>query len=237
LRHLKHLSKLHLQYCAIASQQNKHEKALEHAKYGLKYAGLVLDKTINIAEKMCNMEINTKQNTLTAESSVSKAYSSDPIIESVAKKVLPVLYSLRSRINNHSNTETLDMRNLFGYCQITEWCANINMSSIMQISPMTFQDFASVNNDELELTREFLLEKISLVIASYFCISTEKRFIGNPTTMKQAEYWHSKTLELACQYLPADCPLLLHVYNSYQKQYSILQQAIVVLYMINSLKM
>jgi len=63
---------------------------------------------------------------------------------------------------------------------------------------------------------------------SYFCISTEIRFIiqlkeeidqckeFDPVVKaKESEYWHAKSLEIACCFLPSDCPLLNHVLLSY----------------------
>mgnify|MGYP006967596020 CR=1 FL=1 len=68
----------------------------------------------------------------------------------------------------------------------------------------------------------------------YFCISTEIRFIiqlkdeidkipgGFDIAFrnKESEYWHAKSLEIACCFLPSDCPLLNHVLLSYQKHHA-----------------
>ena len=71
------------------------------------------------------------------------------------------------------------------------------------------------------------------MIVAYFCVSTEIRFIiqlkdelnkipsfdiGFKT--KESEYWHAKSLEIACTFLPSDCPLLNHVLLSYQKHHA-----------------
>ena len=266
VKYLKYLSKLHMQYCAIMSQQNKHLKALDHAKYAIQYAHNILNKTITIAEKMTNrntVEPNSMPNTGKASkeksffcsNSVSACHTSNSIIGSLAEKLLPILYELKSMIVEEKNIQkeksnpqsfnnmiwkknkyqsqpqlihpkVIDIRNLFGFCKSSDWSTNINMSSIMQISPMTLQDLISLNENELELTREFIFEKISLILISYFCVSTEKRFLSQDKTqlaMKESEFWHAKTLELACKFLPVDCPLLSHIYNSYQKHYSVMQ--------------
>lgn len=64
---------------------------------------------------------------------------------------------------------------------------------------------------------------------AYFCYSTEIRFIiqmkEDPmfeTTFKQreSEFWHAKSLELACTFLPGECPLLNHINLSYQKHFA-----------------
>jgi len=75
---------------------------------------------------------------------------------------------------------------------------------------------------------------VSFYIVSYFCISTEIRFIIQlkeeldkipggfdvPLKTKESEYWHAKSLEVASCFLPCDCPLLNHVLLSYQKHHA-----------------
>ncbi len=127
---------------------------------------------------------------------------------------------------------TMDVRHLFGYYKGSDWVKTLNIGSIMQLSPMTMQECMSNYNPEYELTREILLEKIALLSVAYFCISTEKRFLSQEgtrrnVTAKQSEFWHAKALEMAYCFLPHECPLVNHIYVSYQKHYAPLQQPIV----------
>jgi hypothetical protein len=59
---------------------------------------------------------------------------------------------------------------------------------------------------------------------SYFCVSTETRFIiqlkedpelNEAEKLLEAEFWHAKSLELSISLLPSDCPLLSHILVSY----------------------
>jgi len=78
------------------------------------------------------------------------------------------------------------------------------------------------------------------MIVAYFCIATEIRFIIQlkeeiatipnfdiDNKNKESEYWHAKSLEIACTFLPSDCPLLNHVLLSYQKHHAPSSSAIV----------
>jgi hypothetical protein len=47
----------------------------------------------------------------------------------------------------------------------------------MQVAPLTLQDFLSTNSLSVELTREYVLEKICFLCVSYFCLGTEFRFL------------------------------------------------------------
>ena len=77
------------------------------------------------------------------------------------------------------------------------------------------------------------METVSFLCVGYFCVSTEIRFIIqlkeeissfpkfdlNKKT-EESEYWHTKSLEVACSFLPSDCPLLNHILLSYQKHHA-----------------
>ena len=41
-----------------------------------------------------------------------------------------------------------------------------------------------------------------------------------PHKQKESEYWHAKALEIACTFLPGECPLLNHINLSYQKHFA-----------------
>lgn len=92
------------------------------------------------------------------------------------------------------------------------------------------KDLLSSSRNEVELSRDSFLEKISLLSVSYFCVSTEMRFIllsreqylSTPIKKQrelESEFWHAKALEIACSFLPSECPLLNHVLLSYQKHH------------------
>lgn len=100
----------------------------------------------------------------------------------------------------------------------------------MQIQPISMKEFLQETSDELELSRDSFLSKLSILIVTYFCMSTEMRFLLQsraqylkPEVKKEreleSECWHAKALEIACTFLPSECPLLNHVLLSYQKHH------------------
>lgn len=67
------------------------------------------------------------------------------------------------------------------------------------------------------------------MVIGYFCYSTEIRFIiqtkedpafNTSEKKKEQEYWHTKCLEVACTFLPGECPLLAHINMTHQKHYA-----------------
>ena len=105
----------------------------------------------------------------------------------------------------------------------------------MQLSPMTLQDIYSHTSLEYELSRELLLEKIAFTAVSFFCVSTELRFL---VTLKddsitdyqqkrvESEYYHGKALEIGVTFFPSECPLVNHILQSYNKHHSPTMQII-----------
>jgi len=270
-KHLKYLSKAHMQYCAILSQQNKHLEALDHAKYGIKYSHEIINLTAKIAENFQNeIPQKTDPDSVSGKKSQNNSFFGDcsallnrPFNENnadficqLSKKILPVLTELISRfvpesidqknavrskqiemLKDGKRNSRIDARNLFGYMQCSEWVTGLNIGNIMQVSPLTLQDVIANYDVEIEISRETLLEKIALLAVSYFCVSTEKRFLAQEKAQpnnigKQSEFWHAKALEIACCFLPGECPLVNHIFSSYQKHHSHLAQPIVFLILL-----
>ena len=74
-----------------------------------------------------------------------------------------------------------------------------------------------------------MLEKFILYVVAYFCVGTEIRFQATKMEKKESpqeyikvwssEMWHGKSLQVACIFLPEDCPLVDHIIKSYKKHY------------------
>lgn len=56
------------------------------------------------------------------------------------------------------------MKAILGYLNQSEWLYLLNIGNIMQISPLTVHDLYSNQGIEVELTRDSILEKVSLLI-------------------------------------------------------------------------
>jgi len=102
------------------------------------------------------------------------------LLEKTAVKLVPILRALKKKMafeeespkknSSSSNDENVgegpgaaDMKNLLGYLNQSEWIFSLNIGNIMQIAPLTMQDFMSVASIELELSREYVLEKVKLI--------------------------------------------------------------------------
>lgn len=119
----------------------------------------------------------------------------------------------------------LDMRNFLGFLNQNLYHDYLNITNIMKLKRLDFRDVYSIRSPDLMITRENLIERIMILITSYFCMGTELRFLkqlkldGFESTL-DAEYWHGKALEISVKFLPGDCPLVKHIVASYKKNHS-----------------
>ena len=123
-----------------------------------------------------------------------------------------------------SENQPLNMKVLLGYLNQSEWLYLLNIGNIMQITPLTIHDLYSNQKIDVELSRDSILEKITFLAISYFCVSTELRFLVSskeklsfdPVYVKaESEFWHGKALEISCGFLPSESPLVTHILSSY----------------------
>lgn len=146
------------------------------------------------------------------------------------------------------------MKNLLGYLNQSEWIYSLNIGNIMQIAPLTLQDFMSSSSLQMELSREFVLEKViylynntySSAFLQYLtsawalntdsCTNSKKCWVSISTQEETRnlilliiprEYWHGKAVEIAISFLPSESPLVSHILMSYEKHHSPSKQAIV----------
>jgi len=71
----------------------------------------------------------------------------------------------------------IDMRHMLGFLNQSEWVTSLNIGNIMQITPIQREDLTMHRRNEQEVSRDAFLDTVSFYIVSYFCISTEIRFI------------------------------------------------------------
>ena len=169
------------------------------------------------------------------------------MLERTALRVYPIMKEISQRMVKHKDigmsekksmskeveakikgaldgSPPLNMKVLLGYLNQSEWLYLLNIGNIMQITPLTIHDLYSNQKIDVELSRDSILEKITFLAISYFCVSTELRFLVSskeklsfdPVYVKaESEFWHGKALEISCGFLPSESPLVTHILSSY----------------------
>jgi hypothetical protein len=123
------------------------------------------------------------------------------------------------------SSKRIDMRNMLGFLNQNLYHDYLNITNIMKLKRLDFRDVYSIRSPDLTITRENLIERIMILITSYFCMGTELRFLKQKRldgfeNTQDAEYWHGKALEISVKFLPGDCPLVKHIVASYKKNHS-----------------
>ena len=117
----------------------------------------------------------------------------------------------------------MSVRNVLGIRHCEDWIFNLNIGNVMHLSLMGTEELNVKLENNHELCKDSMLEKIVLISVSYFCIATEIRFLltkqKGQMTRKDSEAFHAKALHLASLFLPSECPLVIHIVNSYKKNY------------------
>lgn len=157
-----------------SNYQIRHQKALDQSFISAKKS----HKCIDLLDKIINkIIIEEKQND---NWTVGIAIKLKPIIEELKNLLIPKNeedLNLKKRYNSKNIQNQIDMRNVFGFLNYTEWISSISISNVMQITPLTTKDMQIQYNSDSELTRESIMECFTYVVISYFCVATENRMI------------------------------------------------------------
>ena len=144
-------------------------------------------------------------------------------------KTFPILESLIQRLGPKKKSAVpkaprLDMRSVLGVQHYNDWIYSYNISDLMVIDPMELGEFDNDMGLQAELTKDIMLEKLSMLSVAYFCVASEIRIIhsqngGNAVKEKEGKAWHAKALQLVKDFLPLECPLAAHIKQSYVRNY------------------
>ena len=123
----------------------------------------------------------------------------------------------------------MSVRNVLGLRHAEDWIFNLNIGNVMHLSLMGVEELNAKLETTHELCKDSMLEKIVLICTSYFCIGTEMRFLMNKSSAtnssttsfskKDSEAYHAKAMHISSLFLPPECPLVVHITNSYLKNY------------------
>ena len=74
-------------------------------------------------------------------------------------------------------TEKVDMKHILGYLNQSAWTNKLSIGSIMSLKPLKLRSVIEEGRNELQLTRDSFITKVTNLVTSYFCYSTELRFL------------------------------------------------------------
>lgn len=219
LKRAKHQCLVHIQLCAILSQLGTHEQAVERAKAAARLSHFCVECTLH-AYKIHQLRYQlTKEKT----ESVSEAMEQTHVL---AKRALIMLKSIQELIKTGAIGEKPEqqMRSALGVRTFADWVYELSISDVMFIEPISTQELKAKAGIRVEFSKDYMLDKVANVAVSYFCVSTELQFLRgkqayNPERDKEAESYHMRSLRLLDSFFPAECPLVQHISQTYQKRF------------------
>lgn len=224
LKSQKYQCKAHIQLCAILSQLGQHELALSHGKQAVKKCEHFFSNCFTLCSDQLARHRQKPLKPGAKKSSENPQYMK---FYDLVMKALPnldfIINKLKNKKTKTSKALKLDMRSVLGVQKNNDWIYGYNIGDMMLLQPLSVYDMQNNMGVQAELTRDLMLEKILMAVVGHFCIATEIRFLSVGSTKVQASEgmaWHKKALELAQPFLPSACPLLLHITNSFMRNYS-----------------
>ena len=232
-RRRKYECRARIQLCALLSQLQRHEGALTHARLASKVSqslltdmqSLCFDHSNRHKKLLHTHRLKPLPEHLKTLESASYRHSHD-----LVAKAFPVLRLLQARIRSQpidaaTPIPRLELRSALGVQHYDDWVYSVNIGDIMHIQPLTMFELKSSLEPFAELTRDFLLDKVCLLLVSYYCLATELRCLYGRERMLQAHDYHSKALQIAKDLFPVECPLTEHLRSSYQRHFQVLRHS------------
>ena len=67
---------------------------------------------------------------------------------------------------------------MLGVRKFDDWINNLEIGNVMHLTPMNSDELTAKLDRTHEINKDAMLEKIILLIVSYFCVGTELRFLS-----------------------------------------------------------
>jgi hypothetical protein len=147
------------------------------------------------------------------------------LLHELVSKAAPVFEYLYNKLSSKptKTAPRLDSRSRIGVLQSQDALSDLSISEVMQVKPLRLQDLQATSGLWTEVQRDLVVEKVVLLLVSYFCTATELRFKyaleHNKSKLLEGKALHLKALEVGRALLEPDCALLVHFVSSFNKNF------------------
>ena len=201
IRNSRYLCMLYIQLAAIMSHLGDHIQSITHAKQAFNFALQSFQQCISISTTTKSLTDSSFQNFKTLES---------------------ILLYLSGKIPKFPpNCKKIVQRSPLGVLHLTDWIFSFTINDILDIKPLKYFEVKNSHTFQAELSKDFMLEKICLLLTSCYLIATESRLMEDQAEVKKAKGWHLRAVEIGTVLLPPETPLLQHVKMSFEKHYPV----------------
>lgn len=199
IRNLRYIAMLLIQQGAICSHLGDHNHSISIAKQAFNYISQSYTQCIQLASTTKNLPNTNQMNSVTLETCI--------------------LYLSGKIPSFPQNCSRIIQRSPLGVYHFTDWIYSFTMNDILDIKPLRFFEIKNTHTFLAEISKDFMLEKICLLLSSCYLIATETRLLDDPVEVKKAKKWHLKAVEIGSVLLPLETPLFQHIKASFDKHY------------------
>jgi hypothetical protein len=226
LKKEKYEAAIHLHYASVLSILKNHEDSLKHAQLAFKKILICM----KICYSICADHLS-RHNKLMSTDSIRKRLLKHPqynLIESphyqgfhkLVNQSFPFLQYFHNKYHATSSTASKSLSRAFirEYYSDDDWvrtAALQEITTIQPLNPLNLNNSPGIHN---EVSKESMVNKLALVIASMFVISTEIKF--SVKNKEEAKAWHKRTVQCSSELLPKDSLLVSQISESFTKEYN-----------------
>lgn len=205
-----YLAKAHVQLCAVLSELQDHKQAVMHSRKALSYSVAMIKGTLKIAAVFSSNVSKSKKLRTSVPPPSKNALS-------VITLISPALRSLSNFMKNGKIIEINKIPSVLGVKGTSEWAQKVTLADILLMQSMEIGDLRDSISPQSEFTKDYLIMKICLFGASYFCHSTELQFLR--MEKEEAQAYHEKALNLLSGFIPVESPLFTHIKDTYYRRF------------------
>jgi len=223
----KYLCKVHLQLSKIYSIMGRHKSALDQAKQALNYSLSIFQSTYKLCEnhlsthkvlfnsrKLRRRVGNPQYNLL--KSPHYKHY------HDLVVKVKPILEFAISESLSSCSKKSSTFKEMLSVSDPEDWVGQVSFSELLRLEPISLEKLEEEVGIHSEITRDNVLEKVVLLVLSYYSLGTETKSLlrdcASEKTHSESLAWLKKALEVARTFLPENSSILKQVKETYNSE-------------------
>jgi hypothetical protein len=97
------------------------------------------------------------------------------------QQVVPFLKAILKIVQGEAVTGPVEMRSAVGLKGASDWIENFTIADLMTLQPMTSAEYKSQGTLSVELSKDYIMIKLSLVVSALFCIATQLKCLAQET--------------------------------------------------------
>ena len=210
IRKIRYLCLLNIQLSDCFSKLNQHQQASAIAKQATKQC--------NIAIRLCLNALNdTKISNhssynLTGKKKVNFEFYSN------SSNILQHLHSQMKGRKPKKPSKEISMRSALGVQRFSDWIFTLSFEKITEIKPLVLTDLKAPHNLRAELSKDFMLDKICMCVASCYLVSKELNYLKEESL--KAKTFLQRAISISTFFFPSSCPFLQNLVREYSEKYA-----------------